>query len=65
MVPSIYGLKDASLYVSPATMATPKLTLYVDLVSPFAYLAFHVVRVSYLHCLVAHTAPIIANALML
>ena len=27
-------------------MATPKLTLYVDIVSPFAYLAFYVIRVS-------------------
>lgn len=26
-------------------MAQPKLKLYVDIVSPYAYLAFHVVRV--------------------
>jgi len=27
-------------------MAKPKLTLYLDIVSPFAYLAFHLVSVS-------------------
>ena len=27
-------------------MAKPKLTLYVDIVSPFAYLAFHLISVS-------------------
>lgn len=26
-------------------MATPKITLYFDIVSPFAYIAFHVLRV--------------------
>lgn len=26
-------------------MAQPKLKLYVDIVSPYAYLAFHVIRV--------------------
>lgn len=30
-------------------MAAPKVTLYFDVVSPFAYLAFHVLRVS-IHC---------------
>jgi len=28
------------------TMASPKITLYFDIVSPFAYIAFHVLRVS-------------------
>ena len=27
-------------------MARPKIKLYLDIVSPFAYLAFHVIRVS-------------------
>lgn len=27
-------------------MAAPKITLYFDVVSPFAYLSFHVLRVS-------------------
>lgn len=27
-------------------MPSPKITLYMDIVSPFAYLAFHVLRVS-------------------
>ena len=27
-------------------MAPPKVTLYVDIVSPFAYIAFHVLKVS-------------------
>lgn len=27
-------------------MAAPKITLYFDVVSPFAYIAFHVLRVS-------------------
>ena len=27
-------------------MAAPRLTLYFDIISPFAYLAFHIVRVS-------------------
>ena len=27
-------------------MSKPKLTLYIDLISPFVYLAFHVIRVS-------------------
>lgn len=31
-------------------MAKPKLTLYVDTVSPFAYLAFYVIMVSEIFC---------------
>lgn len=27
-------------------MASPKITLYFDIVSPFAYIAFHVLKVS-------------------
>lgn len=27
-------------------MAAPKITLYFDIVSPFAYMAFHILRVS-------------------
>ena len=27
-------------------MARPKLTLYVDIISPFAYMAFYVLQVS-------------------
>lgn len=29
-------------------MAQPKITLYVDVVSPFAYIAFYVLQVSFL-----------------
>jgi hypothetical protein len=29
-------------------MAVPQITLYVDIVSPFAYIAFHVLKVSLL-----------------
>jgi hypothetical protein len=29
----------------PVTMAQPKLTLYLDVVSPFAYLAYYATRV--------------------
>jgi len=29
-------------------MATPKITLYVDIVSPFSYLAYYALRVSFL-----------------
>lgn len=28
-------------------MAAPKITLYIDVVSPFAYIAFHVLRVGF------------------
>lgn len=28
------------------TMASPKIALYLDVVSPFAYMAFHILRVS-------------------
>lgn len=33
-------------------MARPKITLYVDTVSPFAYVAYHILRVS---CVPPHT----------
>ena len=29
-------------------MATPKITLYIDTVSPFAYIAYYILRVSLL-----------------
>ena len=32
-------------------MARPKLVLYVDIVSPFAYLAFHILHVSWVSLL--------------
>jgi hypothetical protein len=34
-----------SVKVATAKMATPKITLYVDTVSPFAYLAYYIFRV--------------------
>lgn len=36
----------AEQHTQPTIMPRPKLTLYLDQVSPFAYFAFHVVRVS-------------------
>lgn len=33
-----------SLYSAESTMAVPKITLYVDIVSPFAYIGFHVLK---------------------
>lgn len=38
-------LKRSSLGTLFAGMARPKITLYVDTVSPFAYLAYYVLRV--------------------
>ena len=32
-------------------MARPKLVLYIDVVSPFAYLAFHILHVSWVSLL--------------
>ena len=37
-------------------MAKPKLVLYVDVVSPFAYLAFHILNVCRLLCFQLMTA---------
>ena len=40
-------------------MSKPKLTLYVDTVSPFAYLAFHIIRVSNRSLPHRHILPVI------
>lgn len=34
-----------------ATNTKPKITLYVDIVSPFAYMAYYILRVSFRPCL--------------
>ncbi|KAF8540614.1 2-hydroxychromene-2-carboxylate isomerase [Trichophaea hybrida] len=44
-------------------MATPKITLYIDIVSPFAYLAFHILHRSHLFKITTIT-PVLLGGIM-